>query len=48
MLREVEVLRRQVASGQPQKPMRLFHWSITYLSLLFIGLSADVLLRSWW
>jgi heme o synthase len=46
-LREVAVLRRQVGAGLPVRPMRLFHWSITYLSLLFAILSADVLLRSW-
>ena len=45
-LREVQVLRRQVTSGERVRPMRLFHWSITYLSLLFACLAVDVLLRS--
>jgi len=29
------------------RTMRLFHWSITYLSLLFLALAVDVLLRTW-
>jgi protoheme IX farnesyltransferase len=31
-------------SGTALDPMRLFHWSITYLTLLFVGLAADALL----
>ena len=46
-LREVELLRRQVARGATLHPMRVFHASISYLSALFLCLAADVLLRSW-
>ena len=28
-------LERGVAHGRPVKPMRLFHWSIQYLTILF-------------
>ena len=47
-LREVMVLRRDVHRGARLRPMRLFHWSITYLSLLFVSLAVDTLLRAWW
>jgi heme o synthase len=29
--------------GGPVKPMRLFHWSVTYLTVLFIAVAVDVL-----
>lgn len=37
-------LRHRVVSGRPErdwKPMRLFHWSITYLTLLFLAVGID-------
>ncbi len=34
-------LKRRVASNGPTRPMRLFHWSITYLSLLFGAMALD-------
>ena len=40
-------LRSRVLSGLPEtqwKPMRLFHWSITYLTLLFVMVGLDPLL----
>jgi protoheme IX farnesyltransferase len=40
-------LRRRVLSGLPEadwRPMRLFHWSITYLTLLFVMVGLDPLL----
>jgi len=43
-LREAHVLQRQVLSGAAFKPMRLFHYSITYLSLLFLAVALDQLL----
>jgi protoheme IX farnesyltransferase len=46
-LREAHALRARVARGVDPKPLRLFHWSITYLSLLCIAASLDVLVRSW-
>ena len=29
--------------GEPVKPMRLFHWSITYLTMLFVAVAVDAL-----
>jgi heme o synthase len=29
--------------GEPAKPMRLFHWSVTYLTILFLAVAVDVL-----
>ncbi|WP_425565514.1 heme o synthase [Pilimelia columellifera] len=29
--------------GEPLKPMRLFHWSTTYLTLLFVAVAVDAL-----
>jgi protoheme IX farnesyltransferase len=43
-LREAHVLQRQVLSGGAFKPMRLFHFSITYLALLFLAVAVDQLL----
>ena len=40
---EAHGLRRRVARGEPTKPMRLFHWSITYLTLLFVAMAVDQL-----
>jgi protoheme IX farnesyltransferase len=31
--------------GQQVRPMRLFHWSITYLTLLFVAVAVDSLVR---
>jgi heme o synthase len=44
-LREAHRLRRAVRAGAAGAPARLFHWSITYLSLLFAAVALDVLLR---
>ncbi|HZV27142.1 MAG TPA: hypothetical protein VFG00_12730, partial [Acidothermaceae bacterium] len=46
-IREAHGLRARVARGEAPRPMRLFHWSITYLSLLCIAASLDVLVQSW-
>jgi len=46
-LREAHALRTRVARGDDPRPMRLFHWSITYLGLLCMAASLDVLVRSW-
>jgi protoheme IX farnesyltransferase len=46
-LREAYLLRNRVHRGAAPAPMRLFHWSITYLSLLSASIVADVLLRPW-
>jgi len=44
---ETYALRHRVRSGLPEgelRPMRLFHWSITYLTLLFVAVGIDPLL----
>ena len=33
------------ATGAKLKEMRLFHWSITYVSLLFVAVAIDPFLR---
>jgi protoheme IX farnesyltransferase len=44
-LREAHALSGRARRGVPVKPMRLFHWSITYLSLLFGAMALDQLVR---
>jgi protoheme IX farnesyltransferase len=43
-LREAHLLHRRVRAGVEAAPMRLFHWSITYLALLFLAVAVDALL----
>ena len=43
-LREAHLLQVRIRSGAEPAPMRLFHWSITYLALLFLALAVDQLL----
>jgi protoheme IX farnesyltransferase len=43
-LREAHLLHRRVRAGEEASPMRLFHWSITYLALLFLAVAVDALL----
>lgn len=38
---EAHALLRRVTRGEDPAPMRLFHWSITYLSLLFLAIAID-------
>ena len=40
-LREAVVLQFRVKAEQEISPMRLFHWSITYLALLFLAVAVD-------
>ena len=42
-LREAHLLRARVRSGAEARAMRLFHWSITYLALLFLAVAVDAL-----
>ncbi|MCW2613599.1 MAG: Heme synthase, protoheme farnesyltransferase COX10-CtaB [Frankiales bacterium] len=42
-LREAHLLRSRVRAGGDVGPMRLFHWSITYLALLFLAVAVDQL-----
>jgi len=44
---EAHLLRRRVISGAADvRPMRLFHWSITYLALLFLAIAIDPFMPS--
>ncbi len=43
-LREAHLLKARVRSGADAGPMRLFHWSITYLALLFLAIAVDQIL----
>jgi protoheme IX farnesyltransferase len=42
-LAEAHRLQNQVRKGAAYNPMRLFHWSITYLALLFLAVAVDQL-----
>ena len=44
-LRQAHALRARVRAGADTASMRLFHWSITYLSALFAAVAADALLQ---
>jgi protoheme IX farnesyltransferase len=44
-LREVHLLRRRILAGQDPRSMRLFHLSITYLSLLSLAVIVDVVVH---
>ncbi|MFY1672019.1 heme o synthase [Plantactinospora sp. WMMB334] len=41
---EAHRLRQRAGRGERVKPMRLFHWSITYLTLVFVAVAVDALL----
>jgi protoheme IX farnesyltransferase len=43
-LREAHALQGRVRRGVAVAPMRLFHWSITYLALLFLAVAVDQLI----
>jgi protoheme IX farnesyltransferase len=43
-LREAYLVRGRARAAEDLKPMRLFHWSITYLSLLSLAIVVDVML----
>jgi protoheme IX farnesyltransferase len=42
---EAHRLAGRARRGEPVKPMRLFHWSITYLTLLFLAVAVDALIQ---
>jgi protoheme IX farnesyltransferase len=44
-LREAHRLRSRTRLGEPASSMRLFHWSITYLSGLFAAVAGDALIQ---
>jgi len=43
-LAEAVLLTGRSRRGEPLKPMRLFHWSITYLTIVFIAVAVDALI----
>lgn len=43
-LREAHALHRRSRWGEPLRPMRLFHWSTTYLTVLFVAVAVDALI----
>jgi protoheme IX farnesyltransferase len=45
LLIEAHRLDGRARRGEPIKPMRLFHWSTTYLTLLFLAVAVDVFLQ---
>jgi protoheme IX farnesyltransferase len=45
LLVEAHRLDRRLRRDEPARPMRLFHWSTTYLTLLFVVIAADALIH---
>ena len=45
-LREAHTMHNRMRRGAPAKPMRLFHWSTTYLTIVFVAIAVDALLRT--
>ncbi|UWP87395.1 heme o synthase [Dactylosporangium fulvum] len=45
LLREAHKLHGRARRGEALKPMRLFHWSTTYLTLLFVAIAVDALIQ---
>ncbi len=45
LAREAHRLAGRARRGEPVKPMRLFHWSTTYLTLLFVAVAVDALIQ---
>ena len=41
---EAHRLHGRARRGEPLRPMRLFHWSTTYLTILFVAVAVDALL----
>jgi protoheme IX farnesyltransferase len=46
-LRETYALRARVRADLPPRPTRVFHWSIHYLTLVFLAVAVDALLQHW-
>jgi protoheme IX farnesyltransferase len=36
----------RIRRGEPARPMRLFHWSTTYLTIVFVVIAVDALVRT--
>jgi protoheme IX farnesyltransferase len=45
LLIEAHRLLAATAAGRPGKPMRLFHFSNSYLALIFLAVAVDTFLR---
>jgi protoheme IX farnesyltransferase len=45
LLVEAHRLDGRARRGEPVKPMRLFHWSVTYLTLLNLAVAVDALIH---
>jgi protoheme IX farnesyltransferase len=45
LLLEAHRLDGRARRGEPLKPMRLFHWSVTYLTLLCVAVGVDVFIQ---
>jgi protoheme IX farnesyltransferase len=45
LLIEAHRLDLRARRSEPIKPMRLFHWSVTYLTLLFLAVAVDALIQ---
>ncbi|WP_433217278.1 heme o synthase [Dactylosporangium sp. CS-047395] len=45
LLVEAHRLHGRARREEPLKPMRLFHWSVTYLTLLFVAVAVDALIQ---
>lgn len=45
LLVEAHRLNGRARRGEPVKPMRLFHWSTTYLTLVFVAVAVDALIQ---
>jgi len=43
---EAHALAARLVKGVPARPMRLFHWSTTYLTVVFVAIAVDALLRA--
>jgi heme o synthase len=46
LLTEAHAMQGRIRRGEPTNPMRLFHWSTTYLTVVFVAIAVDVLVRS--
>ena len=45
LILEAHRLAGRTRRGEPLRPMRLFHWSTTYLTLLFVAVAVDALIH---
>jgi protoheme IX farnesyltransferase len=45
-LAEAHALNARIRREQPVRPMRLFHWSTTYLTITFVAIAVDALVRT--